>query len=308
MHTELPIAVEVPAEAQTVHACILPRHMHSEHELIHLLCVVQVPEHLRDRPDAVGMPRSESYSDGSQPAISTGQSSPASPQPLSQSTSSPDTPTLAPLSTLAPLPAAAAPLPSRYMQEFIQGARLGKGGFGRVYRARHVLDGAEYAVKKVLLTGSPREQERAVREAMCLAKLDHPNVVRYYQVWKQELDDDAAALQEFEDSSDEESLLSSSVADSDSYSYSYSCASASHARRSARGLSSFSLTSTQLDSEEPHRRRAVLHIQMQLCELTMRDYLQEPYPRQSPSPLTLTLTLSLTLTLTPTLTLTLALG
>ena len=128
-----------------------------------------------------------------------------------------------------------------------------------MFVAHRHLDGIDYAVKKVLLTGSPREQERAVREAMCLAKLDHPNVVRYYQVWKQELDDDAAALQEFEDSSDEESLLSSSVADSDSYSYSYSCASASHARRSARGLSSFSLTSTQLDSEEPHRRRAVLH-------------------------------------------------
>lgn len=38
--------------------------------------------------------------------------------------------------------------PSRYTQEFVQGARLGKGGFGMVYRARHILDGVEYAVKK----------------------------------------------------------------------------------------------------------------------------------------------------------------
>ena len=64
---------------------------------------------------------------------------------------------------------------------------MGKGGFGRVYRARHVLDGAEYAVKKVLLTGSTREQERAVREAGLMAKLDHHSIVRYYQVWKEDV-------------------------------------------------------------------------------------------------------------------------
>ena len=44
-------------------------------------------------------------------------------------------------------------LTSRYATEFLQGVRLGKGGFGRVYRAKHLLDGAEYAVKKVLLCG-----------------------------------------------------------------------------------------------------------------------------------------------------------
>jgi len=79
-----------------------------------------------------------------------------------------------------PPPPPPPPPPSRYREEFIQDIRLGKGGFGQVYRARHALDGVEYAVKKVLLTGSERAQERAVREATCLAKLDHPNVVRYY--------------------------------------------------------------------------------------------------------------------------------
>ena len=66
--------------------------------------------------------------------------------------------------------------------EFEEMVRLGKGGFGKVYRAKHVLDGVEYAVKKVLLTGSDRAQKRAQQEATCLAKLDHANVVRYYQV------------------------------------------------------------------------------------------------------------------------------
>eukprot|EP00964_Phaeocystis_antarctica_P019934 scaffold11000_cov39-Phaeocystis_antarctica.AAC.1 len=93
---------------------------------------------------------------------------------LQNESSPPSTPT-----SIAPSPPP--PPPSRYLAEFIEGARLGKGGFGQVFRARNSLDAVEYAIKKVRLTGSERAQERAVREATCLAKLDHPNVVRYYQ-------------------------------------------------------------------------------------------------------------------------------
>ena len=50
---------------------------------------------------------------------------------------------------------------------------------------------------------------RAVREAMCLAKLDHPNVVRYHQVWKEEVEE--SALEQFLDSSDEEDSSSLSL-------------------------------------------------------------------------------------------------
>jgi serine/threonine protein kinase/mRNA-degrading endonuclease toxin of MazEF toxin-antitoxin module len=160
----------------------------------------------------------------------------------------------------------AAPLPSRYALEFEQGTRLGKGGFGRVYRAKHLLDGAEYAVKKVLLTGSAREQERAVREAMCLAKLDHTNVVRYYQVWKEDVDDDGVA--EFDDSSEDE-FEESSVTEEDSYT------STSVSRRGRRSTPSRSSAPDDESLCDDESQRAVLHIQMQLCELTLRDYLQE---------------------------------
>ena len=43
--------------------------------------------------------------------------------------------------------------PSRYAQEFVEGERLGKGGFGQVFRARNSLDAVEYAIKKVRPTG-----------------------------------------------------------------------------------------------------------------------------------------------------------
>ena len=37
---------------------------------------------------------------------------------------------------------------SRYLNEFDEIARLGKGGYGQVYKVRNKLDGQFYAIKK----------------------------------------------------------------------------------------------------------------------------------------------------------------
>jgi serine/threonine-protein kinase len=56
---------------------------------------------------------------------------------------------------------------------------VGRGGMGRVYRARHDLTGQEVALKMLLPRLAPERQHRArfVNEAKVLAKLDHPNLV-----------------------------------------------------------------------------------------------------------------------------------
>jgi serine/threonine protein kinase len=82
---------------------------------------------------------------------------------------------------------------SRYTSEFKEILALGRGGFGTVFRCRNVLDGREYAIKKIRIA-SPlnsgdvtkhlsQKLHRVLREVKCLALLDHPNIVRYYTAW-----------------------------------------------------------------------------------------------------------------------------
>jgi serine/threonine protein kinase len=72
----------------------------------------------------------------------------------------------------------------RFAREYESLGALGRGGFGTVVRARHRLDGALYAVKRVQLT-SRSDGERALREAQAMATLSHgcAQIVRYYGSW-----------------------------------------------------------------------------------------------------------------------------
>nr|ADB54784.1 PKZ [Ctenopharyngodon idella] len=62
-------------------------------------------------------------------------------------------------------------------QSFDVITKLGEGGFGCVFKVKHKFDGKIYAVKKVVLTGE------ADSEVKALARLDHPNIVRYITCW-----------------------------------------------------------------------------------------------------------------------------
>jgi serine/threonine protein kinase len=67
------------------------------------------------------------------------------------------------------------------------GERVGQGGMGRVWRARDEMLERPVAVKELWLDGPDAEdlrtrRERALREARASARIDHPGVVRVYDV------------------------------------------------------------------------------------------------------------------------------
>src|SRR5262249_37250707 len=63
--------------------------------------------------------------------------------------------------------------------------RLGAGGMGSVYLCEHTLMRRRVAVKVLPTSGKPEDNsslERFYREARAVAALDHPNIVRAYDI------------------------------------------------------------------------------------------------------------------------------
>ncbi|NXN95558.1 E2AK1 kinase, partial [Rhinopomastus cyanomelas] len=77
---------------------------------------------------------------------------------------------------------------SRYLNEFDEIARLGKGGYGQVYKVRNKLDGQFYAIKKInIKKATRRDCMKVLREVKVLAGLQHPNIVGYHTAWMEQV-------------------------------------------------------------------------------------------------------------------------
>jgi len=72
---------------------------------------------------------------------------------------------------------------SRYLTDFDPVVCLGKGGFGVVFEAKNKIDDCHYAIKRIVLPDSRESRDRVMREVRALAKLDHHNIVRYFNSW-----------------------------------------------------------------------------------------------------------------------------
>lgn len=77
----------------------------------------------------------------------------------------------------------------RYISDFEEIRKIGVGGFSSVFEVKNKLDDNFYAVKKIQLKiknnkkDINEELEHVLREAKFLAKVFHPNIIRYYNCW-----------------------------------------------------------------------------------------------------------------------------
>ncbi|XP_033000891.1 eIF-2-alpha kinase GCN2 isoform X1 [Lacerta agilis] len=72
---------------------------------------------------------------------------------------------------------------SRYYNEFEELQLLGKGAFGAVIKVQNKLDGCCYAVKRIHINPTSKQFRRIKGEVTLLSRLNHENIVRYYNAW-----------------------------------------------------------------------------------------------------------------------------
>lgn len=199
---------------------------------------------------------------------------------------------------------------SRYRREFEELSFIAGGGFGKVYKARHRLDGVEYAVKKISIRSSELNSVLThLAEVKTLASLDHPNIVSYKSAWLEPLVESQSANEADSDSSeegDEEHNSSSSYLSNHQKSLNRSCTDDSdiqicfEASKTIETIEeydswqeNYSATETsdkckvlcKLDQSNKLRCRvevshinlkwATLFIQMSLCQTTLKTWLEE---------------------------------
>lgn len=129
---------------------------------------------------------------------------------------------------------------SRYKNDFVEMEKIGIGGFGIVYKARHKLDNILYAIKKVPIKNiNHSNYSKILNEVNCLASLNDDKIIRYYSSWIEFMDSASNDILEINEDSG---------------------------------------SSTNIDTiikynEIPSMEIPVIYIQMELCKMTLKDYL-----------------------------------
>ncbi|XP_053658154.1 eukaryotic translation initiation factor 2-alpha kinase 1-like [Anopheles marshallii] len=190
---------------------------------------------------------------------------------------------------------------SRYYREFEEISFIAGGGFGKVYRSRNKLDDNVYAVKKVTIRSTTIKNVLVhLAEVKTLASLNHINIVPYKAAWLEPLmspgknsvnststiDDDESSSSE--DDEDETHRTKDSLRrpehDSEEFSILFEKSNgeqeqenSDEARNQIAEMEDASRSVVSIEETQPHinLRWATLYIQMTLCHLTLREWLDQ---------------------------------
>ena len=144
---------------------------------------------------------------------------------------------------------------SRVHQDFIELEKIGKGGFGHVFKMYHKIDSMLYALKKIPLNNSDLQNnsfDKILHEVRCIAKLNHPNIIRYYNSW---VEYNIFPEKKMIDSNSSNSVIIDE--DQESYDFDY-------------------LDFEEEEEEETNNQlKLTLFIQMELCDLNLKQWLEK---------------------------------
>ncbi|XP_026469759.1 eukaryotic translation initiation factor 2-alpha kinase 1-like, partial [Ctenocephalides felis] len=194
-------------------------------------------------------------------------------------------------SSIWPLSQSAALEWSRYYREFDEINFIAGGGFGKVYKARHKLDGLDYAIKKVCIKSSIVGNVMAhLSEVKTLASLNHTNIVSYKAAWLEPFlgNKDCKLTLKDETNSESDSTIpsqlhtnltensSSSIYFEDPESLEES--ENNHQNLTEKSCKQVCMYNSQFDlktNKFVDLKWATLYIQMSLCQMTLRQWLDQ---------------------------------
>lgn len=189
---------------------------------------------------------------------------------------------------------------SRYYREFEEIQYIAGGGFGKVYKARHKLDGIVYAIKKITIKSKTINRIMShLSEVKTLASLNHNNIVPYKAAWLEPLLTEPNATQLPDATEDEYSeIQTESMNQSTTSNFNYSrttkdessefiqfeeekssqSETTCHSSILSSAVCKFTSnnpTNLSIAESQPHLKLewATLYIQMALCHTTLREWL-----------------------------------
>lgn len=192
---------------------------------------------------------------------------------------------------------------SRYHREFDEIGYIAGGGFGKVFKARHKLDGIIYAVKKITLKSTSINNVLLhLAEVKTLASLNHANIVPYKAAWLEPLlnyhqqmikdresnETDSGSSEEEETSNTDKYETQKYVDRTDSSSdfiqfgdESVENVAQSEAETeiepSSQVICKYRDRKISIETTQPHVKLkwATLFIQMTMCQLTLKEFLEQ---------------------------------
>ncbi|CAO3651471.1 unnamed protein product [Cunninghamella blakesleeana] len=183
---------------------------------------------------------------------------------------------------------------SRYHNDFVELCLLGRGGFAKAYKVKNKLDGIDYAIKKVPLgadleiqhqRGNLNPYKKIFREIKHLARLEHPNVIRYYASWLEyenniQLDDEDE--EDFDEDDEDDSYFNSKYSKSNNrndFSFKNQLQHPVPKKKKELLYEQGSISTPTSPTKMTIPKSMIpggwtLFIQMQLCQKTLHDYIE----------------------------------